>query len=124
MIHTTHFIVRTHQDMEAVIQGGNQLDHSLLCLPPHAPSYMGMGIIWGFLAYLKEHHPAWADRLAVDCGEEAGYVMGALRHEIKICFFKGAPEVFEKLQDMGLQKGAVIYAPFISPIDPINCSTL
>jgi hypothetical protein len=109
MKRTPYFIVRTHQDMETVIQASNKPEKSLLCLPPNAPSYMGMGIIWGFLEHLQKNYPAWADRLAVDCGEQAGYVMSALRHGIKICFFKGDPEVLHKLQDMASQKGAVVY---------------
>jgi hypothetical protein len=118
------FTVHTHQDMETIIQSGYKPEDSLLCLPPRAPSYMGMGTIWGFLEYLQEHHPTWTDRLAVDCGEQAGYVMSALRHGIKICFFKGDPEVLEKLQDMAVQMGATVQKPFIASMALINSSKL
>jgi hypothetical protein len=110
--------------MDAVIQAGNKPEESLLCLPPRAPSYMGIGVIWGFLEYLKEHHPTWVNHLAVDCGEQAGYVMGALRHGIKICFFKGPTEVFDKLQNMATQKDAVVYNQSLKEIIDLSPSSL
>ncbi len=105
------FTVYTHQHMERVIQEGHCPEQTFLCLPLNAPATMGMGMVWGFLDFLKENHPTWTGRLVVACGSNPGYVLSALRHGIKRCIFNGHPEALKKLKDIAQQKGAKVDIP-------------
>lgn len=100
-----YVVIHNRRHMEEVIPL-HKPANTFLCLPPRSPSYMGVGVIWGFLEYIRTRHPDWQGRLAVDCGEQAGHAMGALRHGVKLCFFSGDTESFEKLQSMAEQEDA------------------
>ena len=100
--------VNSRCDIEAAIAGYNPKNTFLYLLPSGAAS-MGMGVVWGHLEYLHNHHPAWEDRLAVDCRENAGYVLSALRHGVKVCVFSGPLETFEKLQSIAEQCGGMLH---------------
>jgi len=66
---------------------------------PDAAAYAG-------LEYLKALGEAAGHELLIDCGEDAGLVMAALRIGCRELVFSGPPETARKLADMAEQAGA------------------
>jgi hypothetical protein len=66
---------------------------------PGAAAYAGIG-------YLQALGQAAGRELRIDCGEDAGLVMAALRVGCRRLAFAGAPPVAAKLADMAAQAGA------------------
>jgi hypothetical protein len=66
---------------------------------PDAARYAGVG-------YLKALSEEVGHELVIDCGDEAGLVMAALREGCRRLAFSGSEEVAQKLADMAGQLGA------------------
>lgn len=77
---------------------------------PGAAAYAGVG-------YLQALGEAVGHDLLIDCGEDAGLVMAALRTGCRKLAFSGAGELFERLKDMAEQVGAALrYEPERPPV--------
>jgi hypothetical protein len=68
---------------------------------PGAAGYAGVGWFAALAAILAEQHPALQTTLILDCADEAGAAMGALRRGIRHLRFTGPSEVAAKLTAMG-----------------------
>jgi hypothetical protein len=68
---------------------------------PGAAGYAGVG-------YLKALGDEVGHELLVDCGDDAGLVMAALRTGCRRIAFSGSDEVGRRLRDMAEQLGAVL----------------
>jgi hypothetical protein len=68
---------------------------------PGAAAYAGIG-------YLKALGEAAGHELLIDCGEDPGTAMAALRAGCRRLSFSGAAEVARRLVDMAEQLGAVL----------------
>ena len=66
-----------------------------------AAGYAGVGWFAALAAILAEKHPALQTTLILDCADEAGTAMGALRRGIRHIRFTGSPDVAAKLAAMG-----------------------
>ncbi len=89
----------------------HSLDHALAAaaigLPltlrsaPGAAGYAGVGWFAALAAILAEKHPTVPATLILDCADEAGTAMGALRRGIGHIRFTGPPETAAKLAALG-----------------------
>jgi hypothetical protein len=68
---------------------------------PDAAAYAGVG-------YLQALGAAAGHELLIDCGEDAGLVMAALRTGCRKLAFSGSAALAEKLADMAAQGGATL----------------
>lgn len=68
---------------------------------PDAAAYAGVG-------YLKALAEAVGQEILIDCGEDAGVVMAALRTGCRRLAFTGPPEVAHRLADMAREVGATL----------------
>ena len=66
-----------------------------------AAGYAGVGWFAALAAILAERHPTVPATLILDCADEAGTAMGALRRGIRHIRFTGTPEVAAKLAALG-----------------------
>ncbi len=66
---------------------------------PDAAAYAGVG-------YLKALGDLAGRELRIDCGEDAGLVMAALRTGCRRLAFSGPANLAERLADMAVQQGA------------------
>jgi hypothetical protein len=73
----------------------------LLRSAPGAAGYAGVGWFAALAAILAERHPALQATLILDCADEAGTAMGALRRSIRHIRFTGPPQVAAKLTALG-----------------------
>jgi len=71
---------------------------------PGAAAYAGVG-------YLKTLGEAVSQPLLIDCDDDAGLVMAALRHGCQCLTFSGPSELQQRLIDIAEQQGAVLYGP-------------
>jgi hypothetical protein len=72
-----------------------------LCSAPGAAAYAGVG-------YLKALGDAVGQELLIDCGDDPGIVMAALRTGCRRLVFSGPADVAERLADMAAQSGATL----------------
>jgi acyl-CoA reductase-like NAD-dependent aldehyde dehydrogenase len=75
---------------------------------PGAASYAGVG-------YLKALGEQVGQELVVDCGDDAGLVMAALRTGCRRLVFSGSEEIGRRLADMAEQLGAELVAEAHAP---------
>lgn len=82
----------------------------LLVSAPGAAGYAGCGYFEAMIRRAMTEQPGVAATALLDCGEEPGLVLGAIRHGLKAVRFAGPDEVFAKLADIARQAGAVVVA--------------
>jgi len=75
---------------------------------PGAAGYAGVG-------YLKALGDEVGHELLVDCGDDAGLVMAALRTGCRRIAFSGNAELVRRLRDMAEQQGAVLVVEAQAP---------
>jgi hypothetical protein len=75
---------------------------------PGAAGYAGVG-------YLKALGEEVGHELLIDCGDDAGLVMAALRTGCRRIVFSGSDELARRLSDMAAQLGAVVVVEAQAP---------
>jgi hypothetical protein len=75
---------------------------------PGAAGYAGVG-------YLKALGEQAGQELVIDCGDDAGLVMAALRTGCRRLVFQGSEEIRRRLEDMAEQRGAELVAEAPAP---------
>jgi hypothetical protein len=75
---------------------------------PDAAGYAGVG-------YLKALGDEVRHEIVIDCGDDAGLVMAALREGCRRLVFSGSGEVAQKLADMAGQIGAELRHETVPP---------
>jgi hypothetical protein len=75
---------------------------------PGAAGYAGVG-------YLKALGEQAGEELVIDCGDDAGLVMAALRTGCRRLVFQGSEKVRRRLEDMAERRGAELVAEAPAP---------
>lgn len=82
-----------------------------LCSPPGAAAWLGAGY-WAALQEKARAEFSDVDFvLALDCGENAGDAMAAIRAGVAVSLFRGAAPTLARLQDMAAQAGVEVRSP-------------
>ena len=85
-----------------------------LGVPLHLRSALGgggtVGVGWfaALADLLAQQHPSLEAMLVLDCADEAGTVLGAIRRGIKRIRFTGPAEVAARLQAIAVAEGAAL----------------
>jgi hypothetical protein len=85
--------------------------------PPGAASSHGVGWFVAMAAQLRERYPALDLTLVLDCGDEAGTAMAALRRGIERVRFTGPAEVAGRLAGIAAAAGAMLDEDRRPPLD-------
>ena len=85
--------------------------------PPGAASSHGVGWFAALTALLRERHPALDLAFILDCGDEAGTAMAALRRGIDRVRFTGPAHVVERLAGIAAGTGAALDHDARPPLD-------
>jgi acyl-CoA reductase-like NAD-dependent aldehyde dehydrogenase len=91
-----HDLTQARAALEAAEEAGVPVS---LRSAPAAALYAGVG-------YLKALCDEVGHELVIDCGDDAGVVMAALREGCRRLIFSGSAEIAQKLADMAGQIGA------------------
>jgi hypothetical protein len=84
---------------------------------PGAGSYLGVGWFMALTELLAARFPALTATIVLDCADEAGTAMGALRRGLKHVRFTGRPDVAAKLAAIAAAQGAALDDDPRPPLD-------
>lgn len=102
--------VRDWAETRAALEAARSQGRAVfLCSPPGAAAWLGAG--WWAALQEKAHaeFPEVEFVLALDCGEDAGDAMAAIRAGVKALIFTGDNDAARKLGDMAMQTGSRLY---------------
>ena len=103
-------IVHNHEHAIAALGIAQELNVFVtLVSAPAAAAYIGATVFRDIIADAAGRHPEARYQAILDCGDEPGLALGALRHGIKGVRILGGPELNEKLADIAEQRGAFVY---------------
>lgn len=80
-----------------------------LISPPGAAATMGATVFRNIVARAAETYPNAEYQAVLDCGDEPGLALGALRHGIKGVRISNGQLLSEKLADIAEQRDAFVY---------------
>ena len=76
---------------------------------PAAAATIGATVFRDMIARAAEDHPDASFQAVLDCGDEPGLALGALRHGIEGVRISNGTLLSEKLADIARQRGAFVY---------------
>jgi len=76
---------------------------------PGAVAYLGATVFRDIIAEAARENPQARYTAVLDCGDEPGLALGAMRHGIKAVRISNGPEISDKLADIATQRGVTVY---------------
>lgn len=103
-------IIHNLEHAEAALEAAQELDIQVtLISTAGAAATLGATVFRDIVARAAETFPNARYTAVLDCGDEPGLALGALRHGIKVVRISNGPELEEKLADIATQRGATVY---------------
>ena len=100
-------LIHSLDHAHAALAAASEADTPVVMLTaPGASAYAGSEYLKAIVEGAKESQPAARFEAVIDCGEDAGHAMGALRIGWKAVLFTGTAEIAAKLADIAGQQGA------------------
>ncbi len=90
---------------------------------PGAAAYIGAVIFRDMVAVAREAYPEVAVTAVLDCGDDPGLALGAMRHGVGAVSISNIPEIRAKLRDIADQRGVLVYekdGPVLDLVDMTN----
>ena len=78
---------------------------------PGAASAVGVGWWVALTELVTERYPTARLRLVLDCGDQAGAALGALRRRVRVIGYDGPPEIAAKLAAIAAAAGSELIRP-------------
>jgi delta 1-pyrroline-5-carboxylate dehydrogenase len=97
-----HSLVQAIAALTAASRAGRSV---LLTSAPGAGSYVGPGWFGALVAAAREAVPDAHFSILLDCGDDVGAALAAIRSEIEGVVFTGRADVARRLADIALQHG-------------------
>ncbi len=108
----------------AALSVAAKLDVSLTLLSaPSAAAYLGSTVFRDIISEAHKDYPGVSVTAVLDCGDEPGMAMAAMRHGIKAVRISNPPEIRAKLADIADQRGVVVFeydGPVLDLLDMTN----
>ena len=82
---------------------------TILLSPPGAAAYLGAGYFMAMVAQARESHPNVPVTAVLDCADEPGHALAALRGGVDAIVFTGPAKVAAKIEDIAQQSGATLW---------------
>ncbi|MBL6957762.1 MAG: hypothetical protein ISR52_02190 [Rhodospirillales bacterium] len=76
---------------------------------PGAVAYLGATVFRDLVTEAAKEHPGVEYLAVLDCGDEPGLAMGAMRHGIEAVRLHARPEIQDKLADIATQRGVIVF---------------
>ncbi len=103
-------IIHSVDHATAALAAAEQFDRPVTLLSaPAAAAYLGATVFRDMIAAAAELHPRARHQAVLDCGDDPGLAMGALRHGIKGVRITNGKVIRDKLADIAGQRGAFVY---------------
>ncbi len=116
MSHT--IIVHSLDHATAALAAAEQFDLPVTLLSaPGAAAYLGATVFRDMIAAAAARHPNARHQAVLDCGDDPGLAMGALRHGIQGVRISNGELIRDKLADIAHQRGAFVYQESGETID-------
>jgi hypothetical protein len=87
----------------------------VLASAPDAGGYLGPGWFASLITEAREAVPETSFSALLDCGDNVGAALAAIRSEVEGVIFTGRPEVARRLADIARQHGARLLTDRPSP---------
>ena len=114
-------IVHSLEQATAALAAAEQFDRPVTLLSaPGAAAYIGATVFRDMIAAAAAAHPKARHRAVLDCGDDPGLAMGALRHGIKGVRIVNGKKIRDKLADIAGQRGAFVYEDSPDTIDLLD----
>ncbi len=121
---TAPIIIHGIDHARAALSVAAKLDVSLtLMSAPSAAAYLGSTVFRDMISEAQKDFPDVSVTAVLDCGDEPGMAMAAMRHGIKAVQISNPPEIRAKLVDIADQRGAVVFeyeGPVLDLLDMSN----
>jgi hypothetical protein len=76
---------------------------------PGAAAYLGAAVFRDMVAAAREEYPEVEVTAVLDCGDDPGLALGAMRHGIGAVSISNIPEIRAKLRDIANRRGVLVY---------------
>ncbi len=76
---------------------------------PGAAAYLGAAVFRDIVAAARKAYPEVEVTAVLDCGDDPGLALGAMRHGIGAVSISNIPEIRAKLRDIADQRGVLVY---------------
>lgn len=111
-------IIHSLEHAQAALQEAQAADVRVtLISPAGAAATLGATIFRDIVAQAAADFPNANFQAVLDCGDDPGLALGALRHDIKVVRISNGPELSEKLADIAGQRGATVYSETSDELD-------
>ena len=105
------FVVHDLEQAKAALKVARELRRRVLLVSaPNAAATLGPAVWREIIAEADKAHPGALAGALLDCGDEPGHALAALRAGLKSIRTGATPEVRAKIADMAAQMGATIVA--------------
>ncbi|MCW9040408.1 MAG: hypothetical protein OQJ76_07920 [Rhodospirillales bacterium] len=109
-----HDIAHVRAALAAAAEAGI---HVTLISPPGAAAYMGAAMFGEMIDQAAAEYPNAIFTAVLDCSDDPGMALNALRHGVKAIRFAGPEEVKVKIADIAAQSGATIKSSIPGALD-------
>lgn len=111
-------IIHSLEHAKAALSVAERLGVPVVLLSaPGAAAYVGAAVFREMADAAARFCPGARFTAVLDCGEDPGLALGALRHGIKGVSISVAPEVKGKIADIAAQSGGVVYESKTEALD-------
>ncbi|HIJ92351.1 MAG: hypothetical protein QF583_11430 [Rhodospirillales bacterium] len=116
-------IVHNLEQAKAALKVAGELAVAVtLISAPGAAAYLGAAVFRDMINGASRCHPGVSHKAVLDCGDDPGLVLGALRHGIKAVRVDVGADVGARLADIAAQRGAIILTDETPALDLIDSS--
>jgi hypothetical protein len=116
-------VVHNLEQAKAALKVADELAVAVtLISAPGAAAYLGATVFRDMIDEASRYHPCARHEAVLDCGDDPGLVLGALRHGIKAARVDVGADVETRLADIAAQQGAIILTDETPALDLIDSS--
>src|SRR5262245_56869264 len=110
---------RPHEGLVAVVRSFDEARQALavghaagaavtLLSPPGAAAYLGVGFFWALVEAARAEFPRVLAKAVMDCGEDPGWALAALRTGFECVVLRGNPRARARVAAIARAMGATV----------------
>ncbi len=109
-IENQRIIIHSADHARAALSVASEMGVGVILLSaPGAAAYLGATIFRDMVAAARKAYPEVEVTAVLDCGDDPGLAMGAMRHGVDAVSISNIPEIRAKLRDIADQRGVKVY---------------
>ncbi len=111
-------IIHTLEQATAALAAASEFDCDVTLLSaPGAAAYVGATVFRDMVAAAAANHPQSRHLAVLDCGDDPGLALGAMRHGIKAVRISNGKKIRDKLAEIADQRGVIVFEDTDEVID-------